>query len=427
MTESRLKLLYGVNEADSWWHFAIGPRRERIWARLREMDVRIIRIFLYQKGTPDPVSDWKTFAAYVQAVLDVGAIPMVTFAQFPGPIGDGRAIRAFANRCGDVVWSALEHWGPATVREWMWCVWNEPNNTWIGGGVSFEQYRAIYESVAEQVVRWLAPHLRDGPPRLGGPSVEGFQPFWLDWIWRFVEEIDHSLIGFVNWHLYADWREDGEEGAPLGAAAHRGLMLAQTPEYGARARAVAETLNGFGALNICGEWNAHSHYLPSVRARFNQSLFGAAYGVSALLHLMRGGVDAEMLWTGTDEACGYGVLDKDAHPTPLFHAKCLCTRHIRRGDWISFPMWEHRHPELDSVIARGDDGQVSALIVHLSDDTATYPLSELNANLSDCRTVLKIDGETGNQVRRRSANGTVGFYGYGVAVVTNAEPNSIIT
>jgi len=426
MSESRLTLLYGVNEADSWWHFAVGPRRERIWARLREMDVRIIRIFLYQKGTPDPVSDWKTFAAYVQAVLDVGAIPMITFAQFPGPLDGGRAIRAFANRCGDVVWSALEHWGPATVREWLWCVWNEPNNTWIGGGVSFEQYRAIYESVAEQVVRWLGPHLGGGAPRLGGPSVEGFQPFWLDWIWRFTEEIDHSLIGFVNWHLYADWRDDGEEGAPRDAVTHRSLMLAQTPEYAERARAVAETLNGLGALNICGEWNAHSHYLPSVRARFNQTLFGAAYGVSVLLHLMRGGVDAEMLWTGTDDACGYGVLDKDALPTPLFHAKSLCTRYIRHEDWISFPTWEHRYLELDSVVARGDDGQRSALIVHLRDDAATYSLSELDANVDDYRTLLKIDGETGNRVLCRPADGTVPFRGYGVAVVTNAEPNSIV-
>jgi len=262
--ESRMKLLYGLNEADSWWHFAVGPQRERIRARLQELEVRVIRIFVYDKSAPDPVSDWKTFAAYVQAVLDVGAVPMITFAKSPRPLGDSRAARWYANRCGDLVWSAIEHWGPEAVRNWFWCVWNEPNSTWIGGGMTFEQYRRVYEAVAEQVLRWLAPHLDGNRPRIGGPSVEGFQPFWLDWIWQFVNEVDPSLIGFVNWHLYADWRDHGEQGAPTDEAVHRALMLWQTPEYAARAAAVAETLNGLDILNICGERNAHSHYLPRV-------------------------------------------------------------------------------------------------------------------------------------------------------------------
>ncbi len=37
-----MRLQYGVNESDSWWHFALGPNRERLWAKLRELDVRII-------------------------------------------------------------------------------------------------------------------------------------------------------------------------------------------------------------------------------------------------------------------------------------------------------------------------------------------------------------------------------------------------
>jgi len=420
--ESRMKLLYGVNEADSWWHFAVGRQRERIRARLRELDVQVIRIFVYDKSAPDPVSNWKMFAAYVQAVLDAGAVPMITFAKSPRPLEDSRTTRWFASRCGDLVWSAIEHWGPEEVRNWFWCVWNEPNSTWIGGGMTFEQYRRVYEAVAEQVLRWLAPHLDGSRPRIGGPSVEGFQPFWLDWIWQFVNEIDPLLIGFVNWHLYADWRDHGEEGAPTDKAVHQALMLWQTPEYAARAVAVAETLNGFDILNICGEWNAHSHYVPSVRARFNQTLFGAAYGASALIHLMRGGVDAEMLWTGTDDGCGYGVLDKDAVPTPLFHAKSLCTRFIRHGDWISFPTAGGQPAGFDVVVARAEDGRTSALIVHLTDGPATYSVSD--AALSGCNTVLKIDRSTGDGVVRQRRSGAIAIHGYGVAVVTNMEPES---
>ena len=78
--ETRLRLRYGLNEADSWWHFARGPHRARIQARLQELRPDIVRIFLYDKGTPDPVEDWESFVAYVEAVRKVGAVPMVTFA-----------------------------------------------------------------------------------------------------------------------------------------------------------------------------------------------------------------------------------------------------------------------------------------------------------------------------------------------------------
>src|SRR5712692_10056286 len=417
--ETRMRLQYGVNEADSWWHFAVGDGRERIWTRLRQLKPRIVRIFLFDKHAPDPVREWKTFEAYVQAVLNLGAIPMITFAKFPRPADDPRAIRWFAERCGDVVWGSMERWGAEAVSDWYWCVWNEPNSTFIVVVLTFDQYRQVYGAVANAIVRWLRPYLHGRRPNIGGPAVEGFAPFWMDWVWRFVNEIDPSLIGVVNWHRYAEWREEGEAGAPLDSAALRALILAQTPEYLDRAEAVARLINGSGVLNICGEWNAHSHYLPKVRARFNQSMFGAAYGASVLLHLMRGGVDAEMLWTGTDVECGYGMLNGDGEPTPLFHAKALCAQTIRYGDWISFPNLE-RHPELDAVVARGEDCRRSVFLVHLADRAASYDVSELVGDCGDLRRLLKIDSSTGSSVVEAIADGLIRFDGYGVAALTNA-------
>ena len=417
--ERRMRLSYGINEADSWWHFAVGPSRERIWARLRQLQPRIVRIFLFDKHAPDTVREWKAFEAYVEAVLKLGATPMITFAKSPRPADDPRAIRWFAERCGDVVWGSMERWGAAAVSDWYWCVWNEPNSTWIGGGLTFEQYHRVYEAVAEAIVRWLGPHLRGRRPNIGGPAVEGFAPFWMDWVWRFLEEIDPSLIGFVNWHRYTDWRQEGEAGAPLDAAALRALMLAQTPDYLDRAQAVARLINGSGVLNICGEWNAHSHYLPKVRARFNQSMFGAAYGASVLLQLMRGGVDAEMLWTGTDVECGYGVLDGDGEPTPLFHAMALCAQSVRYGDWITFPDLEC-HPELDAVVARGENGRRSVFLVHLADGTACYELSALIGDCGDLRRLFKIDSSSEDRVIETAADSVIRFDGYGVAALTSA-------
>jgi hypothetical protein len=421
--ETRLRLRYGLNEADSWWYFARGPHRERIQARLRELRPDIVRIFLFDKGTPDPVEEWAAFAEYVQAVLNVGAVPMITFAKFRRPFVDPRALRWFAERCGDVVWGCLEQWGE-TVRDWYWVVWNEPNSTWIGGGLSFETYQRVYEAVAERVVHWLAPVLGGRRPPIGGPSIEGFDPFWMDWVWRFVNEIDPALFGFVNWHRYADWREHGEKGAPADGSTHHALIMAQAADYADRARDVGRMLGGSGVQNVCGEWNAHSHYLPAVRARFNQSLFGAAFGSAVLLQLMRAGVDAEMLWTGTDVDCGYGVLDGDARPTPLYHAKMLCTHHVRPGDWVRFPTGEDGRAELDAVVARGDDGRTSALLVHLRQEKVAYGVAHLDDRLAGCCRVLQIDARTDGRVVEAPCAGTVNFDGYGVAVVTNAPPGT---
>jgi hypothetical protein len=419
--ETRLQLCYGLNEADSWWHFARGPHRGRIQKRLRELRPNIVRIFLFDKRTPDPVEEWAAFAEYVQAVLNVGAVPMITFAKFRRPFDDPRALHWFADRCGDVVWGCIEQWGEV-VRDWYWVVWNEPNNTWIGGGLRFESYRRIYEEVARRIMHWLSPLLGGRRPLLGGPSIDGFDPFWMDWIWRFVHEIDPALFSFVNWHHYGDWRGHGEKGAPRDESAHRALLLARTPDYAARGRDIARLLRGTGVLNICGEWNAYSHYEPSARAHVNQSLFGAAYGAAVLLQLMRAGVDAGLVWTGIDANCGYGVMDREGRPKPLFHAVKLCTQFIRRGDWVWFPTGEDSRADLDVVVARGENGWHSALLVHLQPENAAYTVTELDDRLADCHRLLRIDAATGGRVVETPCEGTVHFEGYGVAVLSNAPP-----
>src|SRR5262249_23105599 len=154
-------------------------------------------------------------------------------------------------------------------------------------GITFEQYRGVYEHAARGVARSLSPWLNGRPPRVGGPSVEGFQPFWLDWIWRLLDEVDPSLIGFVNWHYYAEWRSPGEAGATDDTFTMKRGIMARAEQSGIRAAQVDRLLRGKSILNVCGEWNAHSHSLPAVRAEFNQSLFGAAHGAAALIQFIR--------------------------------------------------------------------------------------------------------------------------------------------
>ncbi len=417
-----MQMRYGINQADQCADFALGSERERIWDRLREIDTRIVRLFLFDKGAPDPVTEWPVFASYVDAVLNVGAVPMITFAKLHRPLDDPRAIRWFTTQCSDVVWGCLEQWGPEEVKNWYWCVWNEPNNAWISGEVSFEQYRRLYEGVAEEVLRWLGPYLGEQKPKLGGPAVEGFQPFWMDWVWRFVNEIDNSLIGFLDWHCYGDWRDYGESGAPRDPATYRALLMSKTADYALRARAIAQVLNGREIENICGELNAHSHYTTPVRQHFNHSVFGATFYAASLLQLMRADVSAEMFWTGTEDEGGYGIMDRVGAPRPAFHAKKLCAQHIRPGASISFPASEDGNGPLDAVVARDEDGRFSAFLVHLAEKRASYELSDLDERLRACRTLLKLDSSTRETVVRESCDGSVTFERYGVAAVTTSTP-----
>ena len=149
----RMKLRYGFNEIDGWAAFALGDHREKIRRRLQLMGTQVIRVFVFDKPVPDPVKEWHWFAAVLQAVLDAGAKPMITFAKFHPPFDKPASIRDFSSRCCEIVWGCLEQWGGDEVKDWYWCVWNEPNNPDIGGDVSYAQYRRIYETTAARCHR----------------------------------------------------------------------------------------------------------------------------------------------------------------------------------------------------------------------------------------------------------------------------------
>jgi len=154
-----------------------------------------------------------------------------------------------------------------------------------------------------------------------------------------------------------------------------------------------------------------------VSRRFNQTIVGATYYASALVRLMRAGVDAEMLWAGTDEDGRYGAIDLHGSPTPVHRAKRLCTDHVRDGDWLEFPRCSGVDRGLELVVASGEASRRGAFIAHVRDEPATYCLSDLST-LSDCSTLLKLEGD-GTRVVEVPFDGVIVFHGYGVAAVTN--------
>jgi hypothetical protein len=304
-------------------------------------------------------------------------------------------------------------------------------------GLSFPQYRRIYEEVAYTVRRLLEPYLAGQKLRIGGPALCGFQTYWLDWVSGLVNEVDPSLLSFVSWHHYGDWRPvvpaasvgfnlRGDPEPPSGPA-YRTLLMAQTPQYETRARAVARVIGERDIMNVCGELNTVVHHNHDFVGGLNQNAFGAAYYASALIHLIRGGADLEMRWTATANDDAYGIMTMEGEPTAACLGKELFAQHVRHGDWVSFPSRNADHPDIDAIVARADGGRLSAVFVNTGTKLQTLVASEWQPELVACSEVLRLDASTGERVVREPFNGLVRLDGYGVAVLSTAPSAAVAT
>ncbi len=436
----RMQMRYGFNEVDGWWYASRGPDRDLIRRRLRLMQTEVVRIFAFDKPVPDPISEWINFAAQIRAILAAGAVPMVTFAKFHPPHDDPRALRSFAERCEEVAWGCLEEWGGEACAGWLWCIWNEPNNYQVGGALTFDRYRIIYEEVAERLYRLLAPHLDGRKIRIGGPAACGFQPYWSDWIARFLSEVEDRLVGFVSWHHYGDWRPvvpstslefdiKGDPEAPSGAA-YRALLMAQTPQYEARARTVSRLIAGRDVLNVCGELNTIVNHDLTFVGGLNVNAFGAAYYASALIHLIRGGADLEMRWTATSSdhdayRDAYGLIGMNGEATPAALAKQLFAQNVRRGDCIRFPGSPAVPPNVDAITATDENGRQNLVLVNTAEREGRSRSAHCAPALARCRELLVLDESTGGQIERRPCDGNARIQGYGLAVASN-RPDAMV-
>lgn len=433
----RMGLRYGFNEINGWWHMSLGPHAQEIRARLRLMDTHAIRMFVFDQPVPSPVKEWGFFQAHLQAILDCGARPMITFAKFEPPYDRAFNISRFVERCRDVVWGCIEVWGGEVVRDWYWCIWNEPNNRIIGGDLTFRQYQTIYQEVASTILDLLSPHLAGRKALIGGPSIDGtHRAYWMDWVLRMTTEFDDKLVGFVNWHCYGDWRpavpsatlelEMWNSPDPPQGRDFEMLLMAQTPVYEARAKGVARLLKGRDILNVCGELNTISHHENYYTLGLNQNAVGAAYYISALIHLIRGGADLEMRWTATGHDDAYGLISKLGQPTAAGLAKQLFAQHVRYGDDIRFPTPRAHTPDIDVIIAWNEAGRRSCVFVNTGCRDVTLSASDWDADLSGCTEVLKLDTQTGDRVVASPFDGEVVINGYGLAVLTNSARRTTI-
>src|SRR5215831_7513486 len=179
----RMRLSYGLNLGDRWRDLAFGPASDGLISRIRDAGTERVRVFLEPAGkgpSGDPGGgptgdDWPDCARLLEAIDRAGATPMISFPN-PTSWSDAQAVRRFAERCGDFVERCGERYGGRAVASWFWSIGDEPNSPWTNGGLTFEGYRDIYQMIAQAIQQRLGS--REVRSRIGGPCVDGFQPFW---------------------------------------------------------------------------------------------------------------------------------------------------------------------------------------------------------------------------------------------------------
>lgn len=438
----RNRLRYGFNEIDGWPGFAFSEKREEIYRRMRLMNTEIVRLFVFDKPVPDPFKSWAYFAAVVEGVLASGAKPMITFAKFAPPYNDPLKIERFAARASEVVWNCIEQWGGEEVKDWYWCVWNEPNNPDVGGNLRYSDYLDIYKAIAQPIIALIEPHTKGDRVLIGGPSIDGTQrAYWLDWIARLLNDMDESMLAFVNWHMYADWRPAVpfdtvtvklvDDPVPPNGDVFERLTMARTTQYEARASSVGRLIGDRDILNFCGELNTIAHHEHAFTRGLNRNVFGAAYYASAIVNLMRGGADLEMRWTATSKHWhgvedAYGLLSNLGKPTPAALAKQLVAQHVRCGDLVRFPDADAVPTGIDSVVARDADGRLSVVIVNTLAQSRDVDLAALACGLENCRDVVCLDSGTSDRAVRATRRGGVRVDGYGLAIVSEDCSKTVI-
>lgn len=434
---SRMKLRYGFNEIYGWYHLSQGPHREEIQRRMKLMGTSVARLFVFDQPVPDPFKDWRSFEGLVQAVLDLGAKPMITFARFPAPYDRPKNINDFVLRSSEVLWGLIERFGGEEVSQWYFGIWNEPNNLIVGGDLNFPQYLRIYEALSAEIFRQLSPYLGGRKALIGGPAIDGtHRAYWLDWICRLLDEVDKRQVGFVSWHCYGDWRPAvpskslglemwGSPDSPNGDAFEK-LLLARTPTYEAKARSVARLLVGRNVLNVCGELNTMSHHEHYYTLGHNQNQLGAAYYASALIHLIRGGADMELRWTATAHTDAYGLVYMDGKPSPAALAKQIFAQHVRFGDEVRFPENRLSLPQLDALVSVSPAGDTSAVFVNTSREPVSFEPAEWDASLAACTRFFRLDLTTAGRVAAETCGERITLNGYGVGVISTGGAETVI-
>jgi len=260
--------------------------------RLAEINTQYARYWVPGSNlNPSPnVWQWHLLDGGVERVLQSGAVPMVCWENMPDWMEDpdNRPFARDLNEWADYCLTMVDHCAEQgyRVEDWLWEIWNEPNNS----GISSSEYLQLYDS-ASAVLRAAYPNLK-----IGGPSTA-----WTPSSYIVPLLSGNHDVQFVTWHWYGAWDP--------GANKPSHEYLAETYVFGREAAQVQGWIDTYrpGTLNICGELNFNAYCCPRDE-RIWEMVF-APYYMSVMRHLLLNRCDVEMIFVGTDGAgTGYGLF-----------------------------------------------------------------------------------------------------------------------
>ncbi len=206
---------YGVNEDDNWMDFVW---KKEVTNLHKEINSKYIRVWVssqaYRESTiPYNDGEYNFWAmdSFVNAVLEVDAIPFVVFAHAPGTFGEGHGnpvpddIEGFANYVGVVVdhyrQACEQDWfsKPCDVNDWYFEIWNEPfGDEWWEDEVP--AYSQLFNS-AYNSIKPIAP----------ASKVGGYSGTFVGKEDRLEQFLAYSSPDFVSIHHYGNVLHSSEK------------------------------------------------------------------------------------------------------------------------------------------------------------------------------------------------------------------------
>lgn len=168
----------------------------------------------------DDSGRWSFSFVYVDKVLDfllsVNLKPLIQLSFMPELMASNPGKTIFAAKFNTsppkdmAVWNKLvrelithlqQRYGKAAIREWLFCVWNEPDTSSQMFGIGDDQqFYALYKSTYDTVKQC------DSSLRFGSPSLLMITELNIEWAEQFIQwtRENDCVPEFLNLHFYAD-------------------------------------------------------------------------------------------------------------------------------------------------------------------------------------------------------------------------------
>jgi xylan 1,4-beta-xylosidase len=286
----------------------------------------------------EPRTNWQNVDYVIDSLLDRGLNPMFTTSFIPSAMASGpvtvfttkghtsppRDWKQWENFVRESVIHAVERYSLATVRQWYFEVWNEPNLPgWFWGGTHADFHQL-----------WQATHRAiksvDARLRVGGPSAARAE--WIEELLDFAATND-CTPDYLTAHVYNNDSPAGQALAPFdGAQIGRN---SRSPDHAAGLmRAIRGRVDraGFRGELHWNEWGRSFHGVDQRRENPSEAAF-----IARLLGEVSQEADAFAYWCVSDiydqvgfgrEAFhgGYGLLSLQGLRKPAYHTFQLLSR-----------------------------------------------------------------------------------------------------